>query len=242
MGRRPWYKRFPSNWLGGVIMLTAEERGVYDTLLELMYDRWATIRHEPKELARICGTSLRRFNVIFDKLVQLKKVTLVDGMISNERFEIQRGEEGNEAETFAENGRKSGKKRRDKSAENEPGLFETNELAKKGFEHTRVQTPDDRYQKPSGKHRLPESWYPSADGYAYAERYGFDRAKAENMFDKFRRHHIAKGSTWANWDMVWQNWVRQEVEFAASRRPANGETAQVITMADIASGKFRRTP
>lgn len=246
----PYYRHYPSNWLGGVIALSAEHRGVYDTLLNLMYDRWQPVRHDPKELARICGvSSVRRFNALFVRLVELGKVTLDGGLISNARFEKERARRAKDGEGSGEKSAKlrksSGKVLQKNGPQNEPTLFENNGLGQETDPHTRVQSPDakdqkERYTRPSGQHRIPEDWYPSEDGYTYAADHGYDRPAAEAMFRKFTDHHRAKGTRWANWDLVWQNWVRNQVEFDAERRGRQGSHGGNVTMLDIALGRHRR--
>ena len=89
MSDRPWYKRYPSDFITGAIGLTAEQKGVYSTLLDLMYDRQRPITDDPIELGRICGCSTRRFKTIRTQLAEREKIILRDGLISNSRFEKQ---------------------------------------------------------------------------------------------------------------------------------------------------------
>jgi uncharacterized protein YdaU (DUF1376 family) len=91
MGKRPWYKRYPADFIASSMMLSAEEKGVFSTLLDLMYDRSGPNLDEPKHLARICGCSTRRFNQIKRELVERhKKLNIKDGLISNRRAEEHR--------------------------------------------------------------------------------------------------------------------------------------------------------
>lgn len=95
--RRPFFKAWPSNFLGGCMVLSAEEKGVYYTLLMLLYDKWepvddSTVKKR-QELARICGLSTRGFGTIVERLVALPGKLKRDatGMLTNERFERARG-------------------------------------------------------------------------------------------------------------------------------------------------------
>ena len=79
-----WYKRFPSDFLNGVARLTAEERGVYASLIDMMYDEGGSIPYmadarpdqpgSPSRLASTCGCSTRRFNIILKRLINDEKV------------------------------------------------------------------------------------------------------------------------------------------------------------------------
>ena len=141
MSARPWYKRYPSDFVSGTFRLTAEEKGVYAVLLDLMYDRGTPIPDDAQELGRVCGCSTRRFKQVRDKLASEGKITLKDGCISNNRFEKQVKKEEIEHRKLSENAAKSHLKRR----ENEVEESKNNDLEKKGQKHNQI--PDTRYQK-----------------------------------------------------------------------------------------------
>lgn len=93
---KPFFKCFPSNLLAGCIKLSAEEKGVYYTLLFLLYDAWEPIDDgtvkQRQDLARFCGTTTRGFTTIRDRLLGLpnKLVRDSDGHLTNPRFERER--------------------------------------------------------------------------------------------------------------------------------------------------------
>lgn len=92
MSEKPWYKRYPSDFVAGTMMLTAEEKGVYGTLIDLMYDQRRRIKDDAQWLARVSGCTTRRFNQIKIKLAGIGKITLhSDGYISNPRFDREHG-------------------------------------------------------------------------------------------------------------------------------------------------------
>ena len=80
-----WYKRYPSDFLNGVADLSAEERGVYATLLDMMYDQRGSIADDPKRLARRCGCSTRRFNQVQTRLLACGKIVSFEGRLFNKR-------------------------------------------------------------------------------------------------------------------------------------------------------------
>ena len=41
----PWFKFYPSDWLGGTRGLTAEETGVYITMIAMMYEAGGGLPH-----------------------------------------------------------------------------------------------------------------------------------------------------------------------------------------------------
>lgn len=110
--KRIWYKRYPSDALAGMVILTAEERGVYNTIIDLThaYNRPPLYDHF-SDLARICGCSTRRLKTIINDLVnKYEKLVIKDGFIVNERAlkDMEFGEE--EFERLSKNSRKNGEK------------------------------------------------------------------------------------------------------------------------------------
>lgn len=95
MAKLDWYKRNPSKFLAATQGWTAEEKGVYSTLLDLMYDRGGALLDEGEEcgkLARICGVSTFRFRQEIARLIALEKIFRTpDGRLSNDRFEREMG-------------------------------------------------------------------------------------------------------------------------------------------------------
>ena len=80
-----WYKRYPADFLNGVADLSAEERGVYASLLDMMYDQGGSIIDDPRCLARCSGCSTRRFNQIRNRLLAREKLIHRDGRLFNRR-------------------------------------------------------------------------------------------------------------------------------------------------------------
>jgi hypothetical protein len=67
---------------------------------------------------------------------------------------------------------------------------------------------------------FPSSWSASDTSYAHGERLGFARAEIDRAAAKFRGHHIAKGSLFANWDQAFNNWLDKDAEWNRSPREA----------------------
>lgn len=72
-------------------------------------------------------------------------------------------------------------------------------------------------------------------GRAFARERGFDDREADSLFQRFRDHHLAKGSTMVDWGAAWRTWVNNEVKFnGAGRR----ETAAASGGARPAGGRL----
>ncbi len=67
---------------------------------------------------------------------------------------------------------------------------------------------------------LPEDWAPDEKDRAYAAGKGWDTAKVSEQAERFRAHHLARGSTMKRWGQAWQTWVLNEPSFRP-RQPAN---------------------
>jgi hypothetical protein len=208
---KPWYKRYPADFIAGTAMMTAEEKGVYSTIIDMLFDRGGPVPDAPADLARICGCATpKRFVLIRDRLVALGKLTVASGHITNARFERDRSRTektdqgvGDGPPTDPPNSRGD--------------LFENNDLA----------AP--LYQKPEARNKLdtkPVAWFDgfllTADRIAYAKSKvpEYTAEQIVDLFERFRDHHIAKGSLWAGergWNAAWQNWCRNELRFKGSR-------------------------
>ncbi|CAL9915138.1 hypothetical protein LSO9J_80044 [Candidatus Liberibacter solanacearum] len=43
MNNRPWYKRYPADFISGVLELTLEQKRAYSIIIDLMYDRGGAV-------------------------------------------------------------------------------------------------------------------------------------------------------------------------------------------------------
>jgi uncharacterized protein YdaU (DUF1376 family) len=157
--KRPWYKRYGADFVHGTLGLTLEEKGAYSIVLDLIYDRGGPIPDDPQYIAGICGCSVRRWNAIRNHLVELNKLIVTDGGLTNERAEKELENSRSIAEKREIIGRKGG----DKKRENRHALNNSNELPLAEPERTPKQnTPYARAsQKLEARSQSPESSVPS---------------------------------------------------------------------------------
>lgn len=92
MGDTPWIKFYASDWLAGTGGLTAAERGVYITLIALIYESGGRIPHDRARLARRCGVPAGSFKRILDSLIAERKIIEVPEGLTNGRAEAEIGE------------------------------------------------------------------------------------------------------------------------------------------------------
>lgn len=87
MSDLPFIKFYPSDFLGGVSGLSPAERGVYITLLCLIWDKGQPIEEDHARLARRCGMPKATFSRSLEALIDESKIVRVDGLLTNERAE-----------------------------------------------------------------------------------------------------------------------------------------------------------
>lgn len=140
---QPWYRRFPDNFLGGINGMTLEEKGAYAVVIDMIYQRGGPIADEPRYIAGICNCSVRKWNAIRTRLIELGKLVVIDGHLMNERAGIEIEKAAKVAREHAENGAKGG----DKSAEMKRRASENNDLAQAGLKLTRASSTSTPFKK-----------------------------------------------------------------------------------------------
>lgn len=90
MTSTPWFRFFPSDWLGGTGDLSATEKGVYITLIAMMYDHGEPVPEDHHRLMRRCGLSnIAAFSKVLDALLSTGKIIrTLDGLF-NERVRAE---------------------------------------------------------------------------------------------------------------------------------------------------------
>lgn len=89
MSSAPWFRFFPTDWISGVAQLSAAERGVYVTLIAMIYDAEGPVPLDESRLARACGIPVHGFRRALDALVDLDKLQIEDGKITNKRAKTE---------------------------------------------------------------------------------------------------------------------------------------------------------
>lgn len=119
-----WYKRCGADFIHGTMMLSLEEKGAYSLCLDLIYDRGGPIPDDARWLSGVCGVSIRKWNAIRQRLLDLGKLVVEDGLISNARATAELVSAELSSRERAESGAKGGRKR----AENAGQSRENNDL------------------------------------------------------------------------------------------------------------------
>jgi len=85
MGRLKWYKRDPRAALAGMRKLTLEERGAYNTILDLIYIHDGALEDDPRMLCHELHCNIQRWQRIKARLLDLGKLYVHNGCLHNER-------------------------------------------------------------------------------------------------------------------------------------------------------------
>lgn len=88
MSDGPWIKFYPSDWLTGTNGLSPSERGIYITLVAMMYEKNGHIPLDETILARTCGCAVAAFKTALETLLSTGKLNRDDaGRLTNRRVE-----------------------------------------------------------------------------------------------------------------------------------------------------------
>jgi uncharacterized protein YdaU (DUF1376 family) len=85
MGDIRWYKRDPDAALAGMAMLTLEECGAYNLILDLIYSREGNLKDDNHEMARLLRCDIRVWKRIRRRLMDLGKLYVHAGDLHNAR-------------------------------------------------------------------------------------------------------------------------------------------------------------
>lgn len=89
-----WYKRDPDAALGGMSVLTLEERGAYNGLLDVLYSCDGIVPDVDEDVARMLTIDVRVWRRLKAQLMARGKVWVEDGMLQAKRVEATLAEAG----------------------------------------------------------------------------------------------------------------------------------------------------
>lgn len=187
---RPWYRRFPDNFIAGTAGLTLEEKGAFSLVLDLIYVRGGPIPDEPRYIAGVCNCSVRKWNAIRERLIAVGKIRVVDGHLTNARAEKELENAAKDARELAENGAKGG----NKTAEKHRTVNKNKPLGAAPVQHaraTQLQYQDSILEeKKSGLEETPEETFVDVSKYLNAQLYAACVALTPEKVPKFLDHRL----------------------------------------------------
>ena len=85
MGTLKWYKRDPNAALNGMMELTPAERGLYNTILDLIYAHDGEMIDDESKILPWMNCDVRIWRRVRARLLSLGKLYVRDGCLRNER-------------------------------------------------------------------------------------------------------------------------------------------------------------
>jgi uncharacterized protein YdaU (DUF1376 family) len=87
MARYHWYKRDPDAALAGMLELTLQERGAYNTIIDLLYARDGDVKDDDNMLLAALGCHGNEWRAVKSKLVAKGKIWVEDGKLHAKRVD-----------------------------------------------------------------------------------------------------------------------------------------------------------
>lgn len=218
MGQIKWYKRDPERALNGMLGLNLEERGAYNTVLDLIYLRDGKLPDDDRFIAGYLGVDVRVWKRIKQRLIDLGKLSVIDGMIRDDVADVVVDEAlrrvvaaRNAGKVSADaRAKKSGdvkSENRDLASTDVATGVSTGASTNKNKSKSNPPTP----QGGRGRKLIPEDWEapdpsdlsPQAKACAMQWPTGAYARRAE----EFRNYWIADGGRKADWSRTWANRV-----------------------------------
>jgi uncharacterized protein YdaU (DUF1376 family) len=81
----PYYLRYPEAFADATFGWPLELKGAYSIILDMIYARDGKLMDDARGIAGALGCSVRKWNQIKSKLIELGKLQVVDGIIRNSR-------------------------------------------------------------------------------------------------------------------------------------------------------------
>lgn len=167
MAQIKWYKRDPSEALNGMMELTLEERGAYNTVLDLIYSRDGNLPDDDRFVAGWLRVDLRVWRRIKATLIERGKLYVEAGILRNKRADEVILTALSRVASTREAGKASARSKASKSAKNDN---ENNEVAATGVATailTGVATNQNQSQILPTEVVAPKGACPSDDEHAF---------------------------------------------------------------------------
>ncbi len=147
--RIPYFDFYPSDFMHGVRGLSAQEVGVYTMMLCRIYEENGPVEFHVMRLSTYCGMRESTFVKTVEKLIELGKLQLVEGKITNHRAEAEISSRANKLKNSSKAGKASAEKRQQKQR------FASTDV-QQPFNHTDTDTDNTSSLRSDVKAQAPE--------------------------------------------------------------------------------------
>jgi uncharacterized protein YdaU (DUF1376 family) len=212
--RIPYFRFYPTDFMGGVRGMSAQEIGLYVMLLCRMYEENGPIEDHALKLSTYCGMRQATFEKTLQKLVDLGKIERHNGRLFNDRARIEISNRANDLEIAIRAGKASAEKRQIKQGQDATPV-------QRSFNHADTDT-EVKETEPKGSVKktrrkpevdLPEGWVPSDRNIQDAIDKGLSEREIQDEADRFRNHHYSKQSRFRDWDAAWRTWCSNALRY-----------------------------
>lgn len=235
MGQIKWYKRDPDAALEGMRELSLEERGAYNTILDLIYVRDGNLPDDDRFIAGWLGVDMRVWRRIKKSLIQRGKLYIADGQIRNSRADAVVLEALARVVSAADAGRASAARKVAKSkgisnknsdmASTTVGTDDVTGVQQIKIENKKdipngispppspstkkqaAKNPDDSQQRQGGPTLLPHDFEPRLGPKTQAMVDKWPEHLLEQQIVAFEGHARANARTALDWQAALQTWL-----------------------------------
>lgn len=110
----PYFDFYPADFMNGVRGLSAQEVGVYTMVLCRIYEESGPIEYHLTRLATYCGMRPNTFSKVMDRLIELGKFSLLNGVLSNRRADAEIQSRADKLKNNSTAGKVSAQKKKEK--------------------------------------------------------------------------------------------------------------------------------
>lgn len=224
---------YPSDFLNGIIGLTADQIAVYTVVMMLMYDRGKAIAYvgRERELQVRAGLTRARLDKAIAHLIENGKLSVDDGCLKNHRTTQELAKIRERIEKNRENSERGGfsSKRNWDAKRNENnatiGPIGTPPASRSASPILRPSSFDPRpyntdpygsvlaASQPKAKRKsvntaIAEDQEPADKDVAFAIDKGMPGDCVKDEWEQFRDHHRKLDNRMADWPAAWRTWVR----------------------------------
>lgn len=218
MGSIKWYKRDPDAALQGMFELSLEERGAYNTVLDLIYAKANKLPDDDRFVAGWMRVDVRVWRRIKLRLIALRKLRVDAGFLRNGRADVEVDRAILRGLSASDAGRASAAKRWGKSDTKPNG---TNVIAITAAttdvstdlmlnQNKRREKKEEKEKEPIGSKKkvpwregdpIPAAWIEWAE-----KNMRWPEVVARREANRFIDYSLANGRSYVNWMAGWRGW------------------------------------
>ena len=245
MSKAPSMPMYWDAYLADTTHLTTEEHGAYLLLLAAMWRRNGVVPDNDRDNARILGLTVAKWKRTKARLLQF--LVVKDGNITQKKlleiWENTQEKIAVNAANGAKGGRAAASKIKDLSQANAANPVKPKSTIPEPEPEPIERDAKASTKKPPAKRGIciPDNWAPNDVNIDHANSKQFTDEEIRNEADKFRDHHLAKGTASKDWNASWRTWIANSIKYG-NRGNSGNRNADATLRAIAFAGAARRTP